>query len=85
MTASAEALGIALRRRRRDLRMTQAEVAELAGTRQATVSDLERGKATAQVRTLLVVAGVLGLEVELLDRDGNRIVDVASSGPDDGG
>ena len=71
MTESTYALrvGTALRERRRLLGLTQAEVAELAGTTQRSVSLAESGKA-AGLNLYGAIADVIGLELAVHDRDG---------------
>ena len=61
-------LGARLRERRRQLGLTQADVADLADTTQRTVSQVEAGHASG-VRLYLAVAEVLGLEVVLEPRE----------------
>lgn len=60
----ASGLGARLRARRKLLRLTQAEVADLAGTTQRTVSQVEAGRA-ASIELYLSIAHVLGLQVRL--------------------
>lgn len=54
-------LGDALRSRRTELRLRQAELAELAGVSERFVRELEHGKATARLDKVEAVLGVLGL------------------------
>ena len=63
-----------LREAREAAGMTQLELAEAAGTRQATISDLERGEAkTLRLALLERLADALGVEPgELVERDGKR-------------
>ncbi len=61
-------IGAALRRRRRQLGLTQAALGEKTGLRQATVSALEKGEQSAQLRTLLDVMSVLNLEISIRER-----------------
>lgn len=79
----AAALGARLRERRKLLRLNQTEVADLAGTTQRTVSQVEAGKA-ASVELYLAVADVLGLAVRLEPHDQRRPsppADAGSAGP----
>ena len=71
MTGSTYALrvGASLRERRRLLGLTQAEVAELAGTTQRSVSLAESGKASG-LALYGAIADVIGLELAVHDRDG---------------
>jgi HTH-type transcriptional regulator / antitoxin HipB len=73
MTESTYALrvGASLRERRRLLGLTQAEVAELAGTTQRSVSLAESGKASG-LALYGAIADVVGLELVARGRDGER-------------
>lgn len=62
-------VGTSLRERRRLLGLTQAEVAELAGTTQRSVSLAESGKASG-LALYGAIADVIGLELAARDRDG---------------
>ncbi|KAA9111705.1 helix-turn-helix transcriptional regulator [Microbacterium rhizomatis] len=57
------ALGRALRVRRRELKLTQIELAELAGVSVRFLSDLERGKASVHLGMVMAVARTLGLRL----------------------
>jgi len=61
-------LGAALRRRRRAQSLTQAELGDRAGLRQATISALESGAGTARLETLFDALSALGAEVSVKDR-----------------
>jgi HTH-type transcriptional regulator/antitoxin HipB len=61
-------LGQALRARRRELRLTQQLVADLTGLSRAVVSQLEHGKSTVQLRIVLLIVQVLGMDIELRRR-----------------
>jgi HTH-type transcriptional regulator/antitoxin HipB len=63
-----KSLGTTVRRRRRELGLTQEEVAGVARTGQRFVGDLEAGKPTVQLAEVLRVLGALGLELEVSDR-----------------
>jgi len=54
-----------LKARRKLLRITQQDLAELSNVSLATVKDLERGKGNPSLKTLESVAETLGLEVQL--------------------
>lgn len=60
-------IGAALRLRRRSLGLTQTEVAELAGTTQRTVSEVEAGKASG-LSIYAAVAEVLGMTLVAVPR-----------------
>jgi HTH-type transcriptional regulator / antitoxin HipB len=68
----AASLGAQLRDRRKLLGLNQTEVADLAGTTQRTVSQVEAGKA-ADVELYLAVADVLGLQVMVRPRDARTL------------
>ncbi|HEX3861350.1 MAG TPA: helix-turn-helix domain-containing protein [Stellaceae bacterium] len=56
-------IGYALRRKRRQLGLTQASLGENANLRQATISALEAGEASAQLRTVCAILAALDLEL----------------------
>ena len=60
------ALADAVRNRRRELGLRQAEVADLAGCSQRFVHTVEQGKASLRLDKLLDVLEVLGLGLELV-------------------
>lgn len=57
-------LGELIRRRRRELGLTQTDVAEIANTNLRFVSELERGKPTARLENVMRVLATLGIELE---------------------
>ncbi|MGQ0463707.1 MAG: type II toxin-antitoxin system Y4mF family antitoxin [Sporichthyaceae bacterium] len=61
----AQALGAAIRRRRRALRLTQDELADLAGCSRRTVSAVETGKATVRLDVVVALLEVLGLRLRV--------------------
>lgn len=69
-------LGTAIRNHRKALGLTQVEVAELTGLRQATISSLERG--TAQLSTVWVVLSALSLELTARKRTVGTAADFES-------
>ncbi len=60
-------LGLALRRRRKALGLTQEELGRLAGCGLAFLYELESGKPTVRLDKLLAVLGVLGFELSLVE------------------
>lgn len=58
-------VGLAISEARRAKAMTQAELAQLAGTTQPELSKLEQGKLNATIDTLIEVASALDLSLEL--------------------
>jgi y4mF family transcriptional regulator len=61
---SPHALGVLIRRRRKELGLNQTELAEVARTSLRFVSELERGKPTAQLDGVLRVLAALGIRLE---------------------
>ena len=64
--ADAATWGAQVRSRRRDLGLTQLEVAELAGVAARTVHAVEAGKATLRLDALLAVLDAVGLRLDLV-------------------
>ena len=60
---SPEALANALRQARKQRNLTQAELGELAGTKQSTVSALENTPESSKIDTLFKLLSGLGLEI----------------------
>jgi HTH-type transcriptional regulator / antitoxin HipB len=60
----------AIRGRRRDLGLTQADLAESAGVSRKWVYEFEAGKPAAELRLILRVLDALDLELELGSKDG---------------
>ena len=58
-------LGRALAERRISLRLTQQTVADLAGVSRSTVQSLERGSGAIKLASVVEIADVLGLRVDL--------------------
>jgi HTH-type transcriptional regulator / antitoxin HipB len=60
-TAGRSDLGVDVRARRKDLGLTQVEVAELAGVSARFVMELEQGKPTVRLDKLTAVLDAMGL------------------------
>jgi y4mF family transcriptional regulator len=60
----AKRLGELVRSRRRELGLTQTEVAEVANTNLRFLSELERGKPTARLANVMRVLSTLGIDLE---------------------
>lgn len=58
-------IGADIRAARRQYRLTQEQLAELAGTSTRTIRDIEHGTGTTGVGTVAEVADVLGLALEV--------------------
>lgn len=65
-------LGAALRRRRRALKLSQAQVAERAGVKQSTVSSAEAGGPGTKLQTLIDLMAVLELELVVQPRSSDK-------------
>jgi y4mF family transcriptional regulator len=61
---SYEVLGSLIRARRNELELNQTELADVAGTTLRFISELERGKQTAQLDGVLRVLAALGIRLE---------------------
>jgi HTH-type transcriptional regulator / antitoxin HipB len=69
LTATTPAqLGVLVRRRRKYLDLTQAELAGLSGLGERFVSEVERGKETAELGKVLRLLDRLGLGVVLVTK-----------------
>lgn len=67
--AAAERLGQAVRSARRELGMTQSDLGEyVGGIDRHMVAGIERGQVTQQVRRLLALLDVLGLDITVRPR-----------------
>lgn len=62
---SVEELGEAIRSRRKELHYTQAFLAEFTGFSVSFISDVERGKATAEIGKTLQLLMILGLDLSV--------------------
>ncbi len=58
-------LGSTIKKCRKNLRLSQTELADLAGVSLNYISQLEKGKPKIQLDKLLDVLGILGLELEV--------------------
>lgn len=79
-----ERLAQEVRRRRRDLGLRQAELAELAGCSQRFVHTVEHGKTSVRLDKLLDVLEVLGLGLTLVPGRGRIAVPDDASGEGEG-
>lgn len=61
----ARKIGESIRFHRRKAGLTQIRLASLAGVGKASVFDIEKGKETVQLDTLLKIFSVLNMELEL--------------------
>lgn len=63
-------LGYRLRKRRKALKLTQEDLARMAGCSKPSVIAAEQGKPTLQTSILIAIASALGLRLELRDDKG---------------
>ena len=68
MITDAKSFGAALRQRRKELGYTQSFLSEFSGFSISFISDLENGKATAELGKSLYLANLLGLDCNLTRR-----------------
>jgi len=66
-TNNPEQLGAAIRARRRQLNVTQKDLAMTCGTGLRFIIDLEKGKPTCQIGKILQVLQALGLKLQIVD------------------
>jgi HTH-type transcriptional regulator/antitoxin HipB len=66
-------IGEAVRRIRRKGKISQRELGDKVGVRQATISSLESGEPGTQLRTLMDVLAALGLELVIRRRANARV------------
>lgn len=64
-TKSPQQLGTAIRARRRQLNVTQKDLAMTCGTGLRFIIDLEKGKPTCQIGKILQVLQALGLKLQI--------------------
>ncbi len=68
MISNTEEFGLALRQRRKELGYTQSFLSQFSGFSISFISDLENGKATAELGKALYLANILGLDCILSPR-----------------
>ncbi len=64
-TRTPKQLGVAVRARRKQLKVTQKDLAMTCGTGLRFISDLEKGKPTCQIGKVLLVVQALGLDLRI--------------------
>ncbi len=65
-------IGTAVRTRRKQLKVTQTELAMTCGTGLRFIVDLEKGKPTCHIGKTLQVLQALGLSIEIVQIGGNE-------------
>lgn len=61
--------GVAINKRRKELGLTQKYISDFTGCSVSFISDLENGKATAELGKALMIANILGLTIEVNERE----------------
>lgn len=69
-----ETLSIIIKKHRKSAGLSQIQLAELAGVGKTVVFDLEKGKETVQLNTLLKIFKVLNIKVQLQSQLMNKIL-----------
>ncbi|WP_165046135.1 MULTISPECIES: helix-turn-helix domain-containing protein [unclassified Adlercreutzia] len=70
---NASDFGAAIRKRRKELGYTQAELASYCGCSAVYLSNLENGKETAEIGKALFIVGRLGLDLFAMKRTGEPL------------
>jgi HTH-type transcriptional regulator/antitoxin HipB len=76
ITRTSPQLGAALRRRRKQVRLSQEALADKVKLRQATISRLESGDTGTKLGTLLNVVAALDLELVVRSRSKGKPTDI---------
>lgn len=63
-----ESLGKAIRKRRKELGYTQGFIADFTGLSVSFISDVERGKSTAEIGKIIMLINTLGLDLMVESR-----------------
>jgi y4mF family transcriptional regulator len=58
-----KSLGVIIRQRRKELNYTQAFLAEFTGLSVTFISDVERGKTTAEIGKVIQLLHILGMDI----------------------
>jgi HTH-type transcriptional regulator/antitoxin HipB len=65
---TAAELGAALRRRRRELQLSQEDIANVIGVNRRVIGELENGKDTVQLKIALDAVGAVDIDIQLEPR-----------------
>ena len=76
LARSAKQIGEIIRRRRKQEGLSQTELANRTGLRQATVSQIESGNTATKIETLLDVLAALDLEFRITERSKSTTSDI---------
>ena len=72
MQYAANSIGRQIRERRKDLKINQAKLAQLAGIGLNSLSRLESGKGNPTLESLLKIADILGFELKFVVKGGGK-------------
>ena len=67
--SDAASFGKMIKKRRKELKYTQSFLSEFTGFSISFISDLERGKPTAEIGKAFYIANTLGLDLDLTVRE----------------
>lgn len=79
---STQELGEKIRKRRKELGLTQGALALSSGTGIRFIIELEKGKATCQIGKVLIVLHMLGIDLELKKRNKNALLELLNDQAD---
>ena len=68
IVTDAKSFGDAIKRRRKELKITQAYLSEFSGVSTSFLSDLENGKPTIELEKAIRIANILGMDCGLTER-----------------
>lgn len=71
-----KSIGLLIRRRRRQLKLRQSELAGLANVGSRFVSELENGKPSLEIERVLRVLSTVGLEVSIEPRSWQNLATI---------
>jgi len=63
-----EGIGRAIRTRRKQLSMTQLDLAEITGLQRQTISRVEAGNGSVSIATVARIAAVVGLDLKVVPK-----------------
>ncbi|MFA7275884.1 MAG: helix-turn-helix domain-containing protein [Pseudobdellovibrionaceae bacterium] len=77
LARSPEQIGNAIRRARKKMGISQSELGERTGLRQATISQIEKGHPAAKLETVLGILAALNLEFQIDSRSSFNLYSMA--------
>ena len=67
-----KSLGQSIKNRRKELKYTQAYLSEFTGLSISFISNVERGKPTAEIEKILMLVNILGMDIFIENRGAQR-------------